>query len=194
MPGNMSTALWYKRTAAFITGCLFLYSCENNLGEVQKINAKELGKDVAKDIKTRYSIGGKKKAILTAPLMYKVQDTASYIEFPNTLHVDFYTEKGDSIESRLDAKYARYRETKSVVFLKDSVRVINVLGDTLYCKQLYWDRNRTGQEFYTDDTVRIRRKMQVIDGVGMDARQDFKEWHIVKPVGFVKVPGREFPE
>lgn len=181
--------------AAFIPGCFFLLTgCENDLGQVQQINAKELGKDVAKNIKTRYSIGGRKKAILTAPVMYKVQDTASYIEFPETLHVDFYNEKGDSIESRLDARYAKYRENKSVVFLKDSVRVINVLGDTLYCKQLYWDRNRTGQEFYTDDTVRIRRKMQVIDGVGMDARQDFKEWHIVKPVGFVKVPGNEFPQ
>lgn len=181
--------------AALIPGCFFLLTgCENDLGQVQQINAKELGKDVAKNIKTRYSIGGRKKAILTAPVMYKVQDTASYIEFPETLHVDFYNEKGDSIESRLDARYAKYRENKSVVFLKDSVRVINVLGDTLYCKQLYWDRNRTGQEFYTDDTVRIRRKMQVIDGVGMDARQDFKEWHIVKPVGFVKVPGNEFPQ
>ena len=182
-----------KIIAAFTAGCFFLCSCENDLGEVQKINSKELGKDVAKDIKTRYSIGGKKKAMLTAPLMYKVQDTTSYIEFPNSLHVDFYNDKGDSIESRLDAKYARYREAKSVVFLKDSVKVINVLGDTLYCNELYWDRNKTGQEFYTDKPVRIRRKMQVIDGIGMDAKQDFKEWHIVHPVGLVKVPGSEFP-
>lgn len=189
-----SVQLHNKFLAAFTTGCFFLCSCENDLGEVQKINAKELGKDIAKNITTRYSIGGRKKAILTAPLMYKVQDTVSYIEFPNTLHVDFFNDKGDSIESRLDARYARYRESKSLVYLKDSVRVINVLGDTLYCKQLYWDRNRTGQEFYTDDTVRIRRKLQVIDGVGMEARQDFKEWHIIKPVGFVKVPASEFPE
>lgn len=183
-----------KIIAALTAGCFFLCSCENDLGEVQKINAKELGKDVAKDVKTRYSVGGKKKAMLTAPLMYKVQDTASYIEFPNTLHVDFYNEKGDSIESRLDAQYARYKETRSIVFLKDSVKVINVLGDTLYCNELYWDRNRTGVEFYTDKPVRIRRKMQTIDGTGIEARQDFKEWHILHPVGYVKVPGSEFPD
>ncbi len=183
-----------KLLAAFTWGCFFLCSCENDLAEVQNINSKELGKDVAKNVVTRYSIGGKKKAILTAPLMYKVQDTASYIEFPNTLHVDFYSDKGDSIESRLDARYARYRETKSIVFLKDSVRVINVLGDTLYCNELYWDRNKTGTEFYTDKPVRIRRKMQVIDGTGIEARQDFKEWNILHPVGYVKVPGNEFPD
>lgn len=182
-----------KIFAALSAGCFFLYGCENNIDDVKSINSKELGKDVARNIVTRYSIGGRKKAVLTAPLMYKVQDTASYIEFPNTLHVDFYNEKGDSIESRLDAKYARYRDIKSIVFLKDSVKVINILGDTLYCNELYWDRNKTGTEFYTDKPVRIRRKMQVIDGTGIEARQDFKEWNILHPVGYVKVPGSEFP-
>jgi LPS export ABC transporter protein LptC len=183
-----------KIVAALTAGCFFLHSCENDLGAVQKINSKELGKDVAKNVVTRYSIAGKRKAILTAPLMYKVQDTISYIEFPNTLHVDFYNAAGDSIESRLDAKYARYRETKSIVFLKDSVKVINVLGDTLYCNELYWDRNRTNTEFYTDKPVRIRRKIQTIDGSGIEAKQDFKEWHILHPVGYVKMPGSEFPD
>ncbi len=187
-------AVHIKILAALTAGCFFLCSCENDLGEVQKINSKELGKDVAKNVVTRYSIAGKRKAILSAPLMYKVQDSISYIEFPNTLHVDFYNAAGDSIESRLDAKYARYRESKSLVFLKDSVKVINVLGDTLYCNELYWDRNRTNTEFYTDKPVRIRRKMQTIDGTGIEAKQDFKEWHILHPVGYVKVPGSEFPD
>ena len=180
--------------AALYTGCFFLCSCENDLGEIQKLNPKELGKDVAKGVVTRYSLGGKRKAILTAPLMYKVQDTTSYIEFPNTLHVDFYNAAGDSVESRLDARYARYRETKSIVFLKDSVKVINVLGDTLYCDELYWDRNKKDVEFYTDKPVRIRTKTQTIDGTGIAARQDFKEWTILHPVGYVKVPGNEFPD
>lgn len=189
----LQTHIYIKVIAALLTGCFFLCGCENDTKSVF-VDKKELGKDVARNVVTRYSIAGKKKAVLTAPLMYKVQDTTSYIEFPNTLHVDFYNEKGDSIESRLDAKYARYRETKSVVFLKDSVRVINVLGDTLYCDELYWDRNRTSVEFYTDKPVRIRRKMETIDGTGIEARQDFKEWHILHPVGYLKVPASEFPE
>ncbi len=180
--------------AAFFWGCFFLCSCENDRNAVRQINSNELGKDVAKNVTIRYSLGTKKKAVLTAPLMYRVQDTVSYIEFPNTLHVDFYNEAGDSIESRLDAHYAKYRDAQSIIFLKDSVRVINVLGDTSYSKDLYWDRNRTGNEFYTNDSVRIRRKMQIIDGIGMDARQDFKEWHIIHPIGFVKVPASEFPD
>ena len=137
-------------------------------------------------------MGGKAKAKLLSPLMLRVQENVPYVEFPKTLHVDFYNETG-SVDSRLDALYGKYFETQSKVFLKDSVVVINVLGDTLYCNELWWDRNRTGSEFYTDKPVRIRRKMEIIDGVGMEARQDFKEWHIIESRGYIKVPNSQFP-
>ncbi|MEI9933479.1 MAG: hypothetical protein WDM71_01175 [Ferruginibacter sp.] len=59
--------------------------------------------------------------------MYRVEETIPYIEFPNTIHVDFYG-NGDSLESKLDAHYAKYKEAQSIVFLKDSVRVENIPG------------------------------------------------------------------
>jgi LPS export ABC transporter protein LptC len=178
--------------AAFTAGCFFLCSCENKLEDINP-NSKSVGKDEAINVNIKYSIGGKKKAVLTSPLMYRVLNADNYVEFPNTIHVDFYNDAGDTLESRLDARYAKYQETQSKVFLKDSVKVINRMGDTLYCDELYWDRSKTNQEFYTDKPVRIRRKMEIIDGIGLDARQDFKEWHIVKPLGFLKVHGSEFP-
>jgi len=171
----------------------FIIGCENDPAKVREINDRELGKDVARNVQIRYSLGGLRKALLTSPLMYRVQDTTSYVEFPQTIHVDFFTETGDSIESRLDARYAKYRDAQNIVFLKDQVRVMNVLGDTLYCDELYWDRSRKGFEFYTDKPVRIRRRLQVIDGTGMEARQDFKEWHILHPAGYVQVKAAEFP-
>ncbi len=179
--------------AAFITGCFFLCSCENKLADIQDLHNKSTGRDEAKKVVIKYSIGGKKKALLTSPLMYRVQDSTSYIEFPNTIHVDFYKEGTDSIESRLDARYARYQDMKSVVFLRDSVRVINVLGDTLFCNELYWDRTKTGEEFYTDKPVRIRRRTEIIDGTGMQAAQDFKAWSVQNPVGILRVSGTQFP-
>ena len=124
--------------------------------------------------------------------MYRVQDTIPYVEFPKNIHVDFFDIR-DSIDSKLDAKYARYKESQSKVFLKDSVRVINVKGDTLYCNELYWDRSHTGAEFYTDKPVRIRTRTEIIDGIGMEARQDFKEWYIIHPTGVIKVSGAQFP-
>ena len=188
----IASILNIKKIAAYTAGCFFLCSCENKLEDINP-NAKSVGKDEAINVNIKYSIGGKKKAILTSPLMYRVLNADNYVEFPNTIHVDFYNDGGDTLESRLDAHYAKYQETQSKVFLKDSVKVINRMGDTLYCDELYWDRSKVNQEFFTDKPVRIRRRMEIIDGIGLDARQDFKEWHIVQPTGFVKVPGSQFP-
>ncbi|MEP7106339.1 MAG: LPS export ABC transporter periplasmic protein LptC [Ferruginibacter sp.] len=184
-----------KLFAAFITGCFFLYGCENDLNAIKDLDAKKIAVEEAKKVTVHYSINGKRKAILTSPLMYRVQDTVPYVEFPKTIHVDFYNENNsDSVESKLDARYAKYKESRSIVFLKDSVKVINVVGDTLYCDELYWDLKRTGAEFYTDKPVRIRTRTEIIDGIGMEASQDFKGHHIKQVTGILKVPASEFPD
>jgi LPS export ABC transporter protein LptC len=185
----------YKKiVAALLTGCLFLCACENDENEVKQLNAKSLGVEEAKDIKIIFTTGGNTKAILTSPLMLRVQDTVPYTEFPKMIYVDFYNAT-QVLESKLKANYAKYKESRNIVFMKDSVRVINIAkGDTLYCQELYWDRSRTGNEFYTDKPVRIRTKTQVLDGTGLDASQDFKNWHITYPRGPIKVPASQFPQ
>lgn len=167
-------------------------SCENSDEELSELNKRQLGIEIAKEININFTTGGKVKAILTAPLMLKEAADTPYIEFPNSIHVDFYNEQ-EVKQSTLDAKYARYRENQKVVFLRDSVRVINLLkGDTLYCKELYWDRNRIGKEFYTDKPVRIRSITNRVDGRGLEASQDFKNWLIKYPVGPFDIPDADF--
>ena len=179
--------------AALLTGCIFLFGCENNEAVVNNLNKKKIGVEEAKKVVLNYTIGGNTKAILTAPIMLNVADTVPYVEFPQTLHADFYNETG-IVESKLDARYGKYKQNKSIVFLKDSVKVINLLkGDTLYCDELYWDRNRTGVEFYTDKPVRIRTKTQVLNGIGMESSQDFRNWHIIQSTGTIQVPSSKFP-
>ena len=190
---NMPLILFrYKYFAALLAGCFFLSACENDINEVNQLGHPKTGVEVAKEVNIKYSVNGKRKALLTSPLMYRVQDSVSFLEFPNTVHVDFYDAR-DSFESKLDAHYAKYKDNQSKLFLKDSVRVVNINGDTLFCNELYWDKNRFNQEFYTDKPIRIRTRTHIIDGIGLDARQDFKEWHIVQPVGVLKVPATEFP-
>lgn len=169
-----------------------LTGCENDPEEVSNLNAKKTGVEEAKNVRINYTTSGKAKAVLTGPLMYRVQDTLPYVEFPQTVHVDFYNDT--VIESRLDARYAKYIETQSRVFLKDSVRVMNNKGDTLYCDELWWDRNRSGAEFYTDKPVKIRTPFRVFDGAGMEAKQDFSSWHLIQPKGILRVRSAEFPQ
>ena len=179
-----------------LSACLFVSiffsSCGNTDKDLNEFNSKSLGIEEIKNADINYTLGGRPKAKLLSPLMLRVQDSNPYVEFPKTLHVDFYNDSGQ-VDSRLDARYGKYLEQESKVFLKDSVRVINVKGDTLYCDELWWDRNRKGSEFYTEKPVRIRTKTQIINGIGMEAREDFKEYHIKTVTGTINVRNSEFP-
>lgn len=171
---------------------MMLSSCENTNKELKDISSKSLGVEEAKNVDINYTLGGKAKAKLLSPLLLRVQDTMPYVEFPRKLHVDFYNDTA-GVDSRLDARYGKYFESQSRVFLKDSVRIINTKGDTLYCDELWWDRARFGNEFYTDRPVRIRTRTQLLNGVGMESAQDFRNWHILHPSGLLQVPSSQFP-
>lgn len=175
-----------KSIAALIC-CIFLFSCENDEKQVEALTRKQITVDKATDIESFYSQDGKVKAKLTAPVMKNYQTDSPYIEFPNTLHVDFYNDTM-LIESQLDAHYGRYRENQKKVFLKDSVVVFNINGDTLHSMELWWDQQK-GQ-FYTDKPARIYRKDHTIiyGKDGLTAAQDFSEVTIHESSGQLPVP------
>lgn len=179
--------------AALVCGCFFFMSCENSKEEIANLTSKKIGIETAKDVTILYTIGSLTKAKITAPLMLRHVEDIPFIEFTKTIHADFFDAQLQ-VESRLSAKYAKYFERESKVFLRDSVVVYNSKGDTLYCKELYWDRAKTGHEFFTDKPVRIRTPTHIIDGDGLDAPQDFKSWHIINGRGIVRVPSTELPD
>jgi LPS export ABC transporter protein LptC len=178
----------------FIVSLIYLSACENDEGDIANLGAKKIGVEEAKEVVLTFTSSGRTKAILTAPIMLRVQDTVAYIEFPKTLKVDFYNDSTGLVESTLTALYGRYKETQDVVFLKDSVKVKNTKGETLYTDEMYWDRRRTGWEFYTDKPVRIRTLTHYIDGKGLEASQDFKQRLIKQVTGTVKIPASQFPQ
>ncbi|HEY4062429.1 MAG TPA: LPS export ABC transporter periplasmic protein LptC [Puia sp.] len=137
-------------------------------------------------------LSAKVKGKLTAPYMLRYNRPDSpYTEFPRSLHVDFYkvdsNAKSDAvpvIESKMDALYGKYFQNQEKVFLRDSVVVKNILkGDTVHCRELWWDQN-TGK-FYTDKPVRIYTKDKILYGTGMEADQNFRWYTITKLTGTV---------
>lgn len=169
-----------------------LSSCENSRTEIAQFSRKGIGTEVARDVNILYTLGDKTKSRINAPLMLRHVETTPYIEFPQNIYADFFDDSL-RVESRLSAHYGEYFEHDSKVFLRDSVVVMNIKGDTLFCQELYWDRNKPGQEFYTDKPVRIRTPTQIIDGDGLDAPQDFKSWHITNGRGIVRVSQADMP-
>ena len=180
----MINNLLYKNTklaVALLSSCFFMLACENNVNDVQALSARIGGIDVGKDVSIFISNDGKMTAKLMAPLMRKyLLDSGRMVEFPNTLKVDFYKDSLH-IESKLSADYANYKEEENKVFLKDNVIVYNVLGDTLWCKEMIWDQNTN--KFTTDKEVIVKQHNPIakIYGKGFEANQDLSDIHIFKP-------------
>ena len=135
---------------------------------------------------------GKMKAKLTAPLMLRVMADTQYVEFPRSLHVDFYDDS-TKIETWLDSKYGKYFENYNKVYLKDSVVVITLKGDTLRCHDLWWDQNKG--IFFTDSVATYRSPgNDITGGKGMEATQDLKTVKFKYPLGTVQINESGFPE
>ncbi|MBC6491870.1 LPS export ABC transporter periplasmic protein LptC [Flavihumibacter stibioxidans] len=182
--GSHITRLKLLIAAPFVC-CLFFTACENTEEELNALSQKRIAVEEAKFIESYLSQGGKMKAKLTAPVMLRYQTDSPYIEFPKSLHVDFFNDSL-KVESQLNALYGRYRETEQKVFLRDSVTVFNIRKDTLRCKELWWDQ--TKQIFYTEKEVEIHQPDKVIYGTGLEADQSFN-WYLIKQItGQVLVP------
>ena len=161
------------RFTFFLSCCLAVFGCENDPGVVHEGNVRKPNIEEGHKIESFLSQDGNLRAKLTAPYMLRYTLDTTYIEFPRTLHVNFYDSAG-KVESQVDALYGKYLETQSKVYLRDSVVVFNVKGDTLWTPDLWWDQ--ANKKFYTDSRVRIRRKDQrIIGGKGMDASQDLSD-------------------
>ena len=158
-----------------ITFLLLLTACENKLSDIHSLTDKRVMVEEGINIETLLSQGSRMKAKMWSPYMLRYQEDTVYVEFPRSLHVNFFDSTG-KVESHLDALYGKYYETLNRVFLRDSVLVYNMQGDTLRCPELWWDQST--QQLYTDKPVQIRKSGHKIYGVAMVAKQDLSDVNI----------------
>ena len=178
--------------AAVIFGCFFMCACENDVNEVRALGKKKPGIEEGKNIDIYLSTNGKMRARLTAPFLLRYQgDSSQKTEFPKTLHVDFYNDSTVKIESQLDALYGKYLQTEEKFYLRDSVVIFNIKGDTLFCEDLYWDQAK--QKFYTEKRVRLSRNYRrtyIVGEHGMTANQDLNNiaFYNITPNSYSFIP------
>jgi LPS export ABC transporter protein LptC len=184
----------FTRVVLILGALFFIVACENSEEEINAQYKKSMGVEEAKNIVSYLSEGGTVKAKLTSPYMLRYQADSPYIEFPRTLHVDFYNDSA-VIESTVDAKYAKYIEFDRKVLLRDSVVVLSFKnGDTLRTQELWWDQNK--QEFYTDKPAHVHQRDKVIPAMnGLRAAQNLSwyDFYGVKQ-GRIDVPKETIPE
>jgi LPS export ABC transporter protein LptC len=183
----------FRRWFGFFFLCGSFAACENNMKTLPNYRQKQISVDEGKKITAYLSENAKVKAKLTAPLMRRSEIDSPYVEFPHTLHVDFYNDSL-TIESIMNANYGKWKEQDGKVFLRDSVVVMNILkGDTLYCKELWWDQK--AEKFYTDKPVQIHKSGgTILYGTGLTAPQDFSGYTIYQITGPFAFPGNGMPK
>ena len=202
---NNTIKLWLRRSiqrsgrysafvqSVFIVLMVFVAGCENDPGVVSDLTRNITLKEEAYNIESYLSQQGKMKAKLTSPLMIRMPVYDSpYVEFPKSLHVDFYNDSTE-LDSWLDSKYGKYFETFNKVYLRDSVVVITIQGDTLRTPDLWWDQNT--KKFYTDKYAEYSSaSKQVYGGKGLEATQDLKSVVFKYPTGTIKTSDKGFGE
>jgi LPS export ABC transporter protein LptC len=197
-----------NKIIALFVAALFFSACSDSAKEKappptgKRVAIPETAQDVVSYLSDASTVGtqlvAKVKGKLTAPYMlrYQTADTP-YTEFPRTLHVDFYKDSVKPnappvIESQLDAHYGKYLSNQDKVFLRDSVVVKNILkGDTVRCKELWWDQHT--ERFYTDKPVDIYEPDKILHGTGMEADQNFRWYKITKLTGITLVSENGMP-
>jgi LPS export ABC transporter protein LptC len=187
---NFFQHISFIKTAVCI-GCFFVLGCENNMQEVQQLGKKKISVEEAVDVTSYLSQNAIMKAKLTAPRMLRTNSDTVVTEFPNSLQVEFYNDSTKP-ESHLFAKYGRYLQYQSRVYLRDSVIVYNyTTKDTLRTDELYWDQN--DGRFYTDKDVQIRTPTEKLNGSGLVADQAFSWWTLKNASGPMLIADSTLP-
>ncbi|MCX8019689.1 MAG: LPS export ABC transporter periplasmic protein LptC [Chitinophagaceae bacterium] len=182
----------FLRLSLFLYTCLAVITgCENDAAKVFDLTQRIIHKEEAVGVDSYLSQNGVLKARLQSPRMLRVFADTLYIEFPQTLEIEFYNDEG-KVETRLRSLYGKYFENYQKAYLRDSVVVTTVYGDTLRSPDLWWDQN--ARLFYTEKFATYRGiGKQIYGGKGVTATQDLNSVIFHQPTGVVKLSESGMP-
>lgn len=133
------------------------------------------------DITLHRSKDGKVIAILNAPKVEAYSGDSSKTVFPSGLKVTFLNDDL-STKTILTARYAIAYDSSDLVYIKDSVKIINLNSkDTIYSQELYW--NKTEKLVYTYTPIRRYSTSGQDFGDGMFSNEVFDSVTIINPRG-----------
>jgi LPS export ABC transporter protein LptC len=156
---------------------ILLWGC----GEEEKTNNQYYEGPVA--ISTNVLIQYSEKALSRikgrAPkrLIFKNNDK----EFPDSIYIELYDEQGvKTTEITGDYCYEDYSER--TYRAEGNVVVTNLeKGQTLETPRLYWDQRKA--LIYSDTNIKVITPTETLYGIGMEAKQDFSQYKILRPTG-----------
>ncbi|WP_051146149.1 LPS export ABC transporter periplasmic protein LptC [Sphingobacterium paucimobilis] len=165
-------------------GGFLLYSCENDLREVSKIEniQQEEAVDISKDVKIIVSDSAIVKAQLTGPEMRVYHDTTgnknSNYEFQKGLQIIFYDSEGKESQ-RIRSDYGKQRVLDGITEFKKNVVVNMSDGSIIKTEELYYDEKK--KIYYNDVPISFEFK---------DARGNLQATSFTSDTDFKNINGQ----
>ena len=106
-------------------------------------------------------------------------------DFPEGIYIEFFDEEGTKTTS-IEANQGYYDKAENMYTATGEVVVKNlVTGEKLETEVLHWERDR--HSINTDRYVEIESDGEILMGEGLEAKEDFSSYEILKPTGVFSI-------
>lgn len=169
-------------------GVCALFSCENDLKDVEKIAAKkiEIPVDKSTGVEIIYSDSAKVKAKLITPELLHYKTEKPFYEMKKGVTIILFDEN-HAESSRITSDYAIRREIEKITELKKNVVATNSKGEVFKSEELIWDEAKS--QFYSNQMVSITSpKGDVLYGSGFTANENFSRYSVRQATGNMTIP------
>ena len=157
------------------------YSCNEDWFGKENKDFYTKPTQVMHDISLYKSDNGQVQAYLTSTIVESYGGDSARTIFPKGIRVLFFNDNMTD-KALLTANYAIDHQGSDLVYLRDSVRIINYNNkDTMYCKDLYWDKS--AKIVYSSKPIRRYTENGQDFGDGMTANELFDSVTIINPHG-----------
>lgn len=184
------------RRLPYLILCVLLSSilvgCEQDVKNVvhKETDPNKMPTVISRDVYTLISDSGVTRYRIKSPLWNIFEEARRpYWNFPKGLVLEQLNQLNFSTEASVECGYAVYYKDKQLWKLEKNVVVRNILKDTMWTQQLYWDQEK--KEIYSDSFIHINKSQRIIEGTGFRSNENFTQYEIKHVSGIfpMKNPG-----
>jgi len=175
----------YRKIGFLLLG-LSLLACEEKKA-VQQAKPYTGPTEEINNVQVLYSEGGALKVKMRTARQLKYSNNDRI--YPQTVNIDFYGPGGDVVTT-LRSDSGRFISNQNLYKVMGNVVVINKQkNEQLKTEELNW--NPSTKKVYTEKPVKVLSKNtgERLDGIGLDANQDFSSYAIRRVTGVFRVEG-----
>ncbi|UII21885.1 LPS export ABC transporter periplasmic protein LptC [Fulvivirga ligni] len=176
-----------KLYLALLLAAGLLFACGDSEKSAEQLKPYEGPMQEAEDLELFYSESATLKVKLITDKL--LEYASGNREFPEGMYMEFYDENG-VLTSTFKANEAVYYKEENKWRGRGDVQLKNIENkQELDTEELFWKPDE--EKMFTDKFVTIKLPDQTVYGTGLDAKQDFSDYTILKPEGVFSVDNNE---